>query len=145
MPEHPVAHCGYARVAIRELTPAKGSKLNERERAKQFCDLFSLSSFKTSTELFNKTTRVDIHSTGNVKNKWHPKDKRAEYTATFSIQNWKSLPKSQRAKHNCEGCYHAYKDLQEHFPGKPVFVAQPLFVQLPSTSRKDERILARRN
>ena len=70
-----------------------------------------------------------------------------EYISTFSIQNWKSFSQAQQATHtlaNCEGCYHAHKELQE---GKPMFVAQLQIVELPetlSTSRKDEKALARR-
>ena len=48
---------------------------------------------------------------------------------------------------NCEGCYYAYKELQAAFPGKPIFIAQPQIVELPetpSTSGKDEKVLARR-
>ena len=160
MPGPPIAlqiNCGFARVAIKELTPSNRRDLNACVRTKQFRELFCMSSYKITGELFqldNKgrqpfDRKCDM-ILDNLKSKWHPTEKRMEYTSTFSIQNWKSLSHAQQAMHtlaNCEGCYHAYKELQAAFPGKPMFIAQPQIVELPetpSTSRKDEKVLARR-
>ena len=45
------------------------------------------------------------------------------------------------------GCYRKYQDLQESFPGKPIFLPPLPIVQLPETagsSQKDEKDLARK-
>ena len=86
----------------------------------------------------------------SLKSKWHPTANEWSVYPFFSIQNWKSLSQAQQAMHtlaSCEGCYYSYKELQEAFPGKPMFIARPQIVELPetpSTSRKDEKALARK-
>ena len=73
------------------------------------------------------------------KNEWsaHP-------LSPFKIGNYSHAQQAKHTLANCEGCYHAYKEFQATFPGKPMFIAEPQIVQLletPSTSRK---VLARR-
>ena len=146
MPGPPIAlqiNCGFARVAIKELTPSNRSNLNELARMEQFRDIFSMLIFKLNTELFqldNKGQQPFDRKCDmileSLRSKWHPTAKRMEYISTFSIQNWKSLSQAQQAMHtlaSCEGCYYSYKELQEAFPGKPMFIVQPQIVELPET------------
>ena len=54
-----------------------------------------------------------------------------EYVRTFSTENWKSLTDAQKAEHTlaeCKACYLQHGQLQEHFPGKPVYT--PILVDL---------------
>ncbi len=53
--------------------------------------------------------------------KWHPTVKRVEYTATFSIENWKALMDYKKSKHTlsrCDACYKEHENLQKSFPSK---------------------------
>ena len=55
MPGPPIAlqiNCGFARVAIKELTPSNRRDLNACVRTKQFRELFCMSSYKIPGELF---------------------------------------------------------------------------------------------
>ena len=135
LPGPPIAlqiNCGFARVAIKELTPSNRSDLNE---SKQFCDLFCMSSYKLTQELFQLDSKgrqpfdrkCDM-ILDNLKSKWHPAAKRMEYVSTFSIQKWKSLFQAQQATHtlaSCEGCYHAYISIT-HF----LLLYQKMFLKL---------------
>ena len=85
-----------------------------------------------------------------MKKKWHPSTKRVEYLSTFSIVEWKSLSGTQKQVHtlaNCVACYCSHQDLQESFPGKPVFLPPPPIIQLPEiadSSKREEKDLAKR-
>ena len=49
---------------------------------------------------------------------------------------------------NCVACYCKYQDLQESFPGKPIFLPPSPIIQLPQTAtascKKEGKDLARR-
>ena len=60
------------------------------------------------------------------------------------------ISQTQKQTHtlaNCVACYRKYQDLQESFPGKPIFLPPLPIIQLPETaaaSCKKENDLARR-
>ena len=68
--------------------------------------------------------------------KWNPIVK-AEYEATFSIDNWKRLPvndKKEQSLSFCSACSTNHTQLQKAFPGKPVFYSeQSISLSLPVT------------
>ena len=87
MPGPPIAlqiNCGFARVAIKELTPSNRSDLNESVRTKQ---LLCMSSYKLTGELFQLDNKgrqpIDMqkmrHDIRQPKSEWHPTAKRMEY------------------------------------------------------------------
>ena len=91
-------NCGYARVAIKELTPTNKSDLDPSERATKFQELFSIPSYELPTLLFEPDDRHRLPFDRKcdpilelMKKKWHPPPKWLEYLSTFSIDKWKSL------------------------------------------------------
>ena len=149
-------NCGYARVAIRELTPTNKSELNLSLRATKLRELFSISSYEMPELLFQPDDRQRVPFDRKcgpllefMKKKWHPSTKRVEYLSTFSVVKWKSLSGTQKQVHalaNCVACYRSHQHLQESFPRKPVFLSPPPIIQLPEiadSSKREEKDLAR--
>ena len=133
-------NCGYARTAIRELTPTKtglhGRYVQSAKRSQEFRQLFDIPTYALQSSIFESDSS---HSSTFDKmcdtvlnmfsKKWHPSTARIEYTATFSTAKWKALSDESKSKHtlsNCEACYYEFQHLQETFPVKPVFVPPTL-------------------
>ena len=124
-------NCGYARTAIRELTPKKkgkyGRTVDKDKRTADFKGLFGHLSLQE--EMFEKDSKglsqfdyscdaiLDMFS-----KKWNPMV-RTDYEAFFSTENWKrlSVNKKEHALSHCTACSTNHMHLQEAFPGKPVF------------------------
>ena len=79
--------------------------------------------------------------------RWNPSAQaRISYEAQFSTQNWRALSieiKQEHSLSSCIACSRNHLDLQQMFPGKPVFEATRIItLSLPSqvhTSNKQEK------
>ena len=133
-------NCGFARCAIRELTPkVRNSAIDKQQRMTGFQELFKdcpdygvpLSYFDASSNrgsLFNRHCDKVIEGWSK---KWHPSENRLEYEKTFSIANWKALTALEKQKHTlacCQECCNEYQVLQQSFPLKPCYLEEPLVV-----------------
>ena len=129
-------NCGYARCAIRELTP-RSQKVDKQKRASDFQDLFkdcphygiSQSYFKDNSgrpSLFNRHCDKIIRSWSK---KWHPAEQRKKYESSFSISAWKTLSTVGQQKHTlacCQECCKKHEELQLGFPLKPNYKSESM-------------------
>ena len=151
-------NCGYARTAIRELTPKKtgrlGRNIDTNKRSSDFKQLFADISlpegiFQTDCKGNSKFNKHCNSIFDMFSKKWNPIVK-AEYEATFSIDNWKRLPVNDKKEHSlsfCSACSTNHTQLQKAFPGKPVFYSeQSISLSLPVTPShsKTEKLEVRR-
>ena len=127
-------NCGYARVAVRELTP-KGrwkSATYMTERALKFRNLFGMNDkYGVQPSYFeandNQSSQFDHDCEKIVQiwsKRWNPSSTRQEYEATFAIQKWKDLSKEQKEQHTlqkCKACQKRHQELQLNFPMGPYF------------------------
>ena len=115
-------NCGYARVAIRELSsPEKFKNRTEianEQRRQGFLRLFSSATYNIPDQYQSGGSRqFDKHCDrilNHISSKWHPSAKRSEYLSMFSIENWKHLTSSDKGKHTlafCAACYNDYQNL----------------------------------
>ena len=139
-------NCGYARTAIRELTPKKKGKYGRTvDKDKQTADFKGLfGHLSLQQEIFEKDSKgfsqfdyncdaiLDMFS-----KKWNPMV-RTDYEAFFSTENWKRLSVNKKKEHtlpHCTACSTNHVHLQETFPGKPVFqITSSITLSLPETS-----------
>ena len=123
-------NCGYARTAVRELTPKKtgksGRKIDTNKRASDFKQLFC--SFSLPEEIFLADHKGDSQFDRYCNSildmfskKWNP-NIRADYEAFFSIDNWKRLPTNNKKEHSlsCNACSINQIRFQQAFPWKPI-------------------------
>ena len=116
-------NCGYARTAIRELTPKKkGRTVDKDKRTADFKGLFGL-----PQDMFEKDSKgfsqFDYNCDNMFSKKWNPMV-RTDYEAFFSTENWRRLSDNKKKEHtlfHCTACSTNHMHLQEAFPGKPVF------------------------
>ena len=105
-------NCGYARTAVRELTPKRRwkSATYATERASKFKDLFGAhekygiqqSYFEVSD---NKPSQFnqDCEKILQIWSKrWNPSSTRQDYEDTFSIQKWKNYPWNSSSSTPCK-------------------------------------------
>ena len=151
-------NCGYARVAIRELTPCKRA-VNKEERQEEFQKLFGLPTYSIPINYYhepskNRPSAFNKHADAVVDGfarKWHPSEARGEYVKVFSIENWKRLSPEQQSKHtlkSCVACYDNHYGNQLLFPVKPAFVPETptVSISLNHTERENaKRILTESN
>ena len=117
-------NCGYARVAIRELTPCKRA-VNKQER-QEFQKLFGLPTYSIPINYCHEPSKYrpsafNKHADAVVDGfawKWHSAEARGEYTSVFSIENWKRLQSKYILK-KCVACYDNHYGTQLLFPVKP--------------------------
>ena len=133
-------NCGYARAAMRELTPKRkhrGQVINKQQRQAQFQKLFQTNpNFGLPDNYFVSSATTECHFDRDCNKiiqifacKWHPKESREEYEKEFCTNNWKRLPEQEMKKHtlaNCKGCFQDNKCLQMKFPQAPYFNPVPL-------------------
>ena len=151
-------NCGYARVAISELSPCRRF-VNKQERQDEFQKLFGLPSYsipsnyydeprKYKQSAFNKQADAVIDG---FQCKWHPLEAKGAYESTFAIQKWKDLSPEDKSKHslsNCIACYDNHYSTQLLYPVKPTFIPECSVVTLDSTNTEREnakRILSESN
>jgi len=102
-------NCGYARAAIRELTPRQKGRYahecNKVKRSTEFQNLFS--SFKIPSNLFESDGTHPSTFDSNCetvldffKQRWNPASKKSEYEMRFSTMKWKSLSAQAKEKHS---------------------------------------------
>ena len=130
-------NCGYARVAVHELSWVKRGKsrslLNRNERAEKFLKLFSDQGLFDMYDKFwddspsSKFNRHCDYILECFSKKWQPHSARAEYFQTFSICKWESLPIRTKRCHTLSKCFECAKEyltIQTSFPGVPHFVPE---------------------
>ena len=153
-------NCGYARAAIRELTPkTKSQSVSDSDKATRSTTFQKFySAFEIQPEFFvsdgshNTTFDKNCESILNMfRKKWHPHTRRLDYETTFSVASWKSLAEEKKREHtlsNCVSCSKEFPELQMAFPGKPTYVApttSPVALpELQECSKKVERQEGRR-
>ena len=132
-------NCGFARCAIRELTPkGRHAVIDKQQRMLNFQDLFKdCPNYGLSSAYFEDTSKgrestFDRHCdkiNESWSKKWHPQEKRSLYSVTFAVSNWKALPMEKKLKHTlscCQECYIEHGALQMCFPLKPHYMEQPI-------------------
>ena len=147
-------NCGYARVAIHELSSVKrGTSRQELDKVKRcegFRELFSMPLYHLTDDMFTSTnyrpTRFDNLCESILKHftkKWHPTSARLEYKQIFSISNSKALRTETKEMHslcNCNACYNFFPALQKAYPGKPTYEPK-VIVNIPPLAQ--EKAVAR--
>ena len=124
LPKLPISlqvNCGYARCAIRELTP-KNENLDKQKRESELKQLFepSSSTYGISESYFVGTS--DQPSQFECQS-------RKKYEETFSTDNWKALSVEKQPKHtlaSCKECRNQHHDLQHEFPLGPHYEHDPV-------------------
>ena len=122
-------NCGFARCAIRQLTPRDGT-LDKQKHETEFKKLFKPNaSFGLPENYFKdnlcRASPFERHSTKilqNWKRKWHLYESKSEYEETFSIEKWQSLSTEEKDKHTlaiCKQCDLLHHQLQHQFPLGP--------------------------
>ena len=126
-------NCGFARAAIRELTPCNRKDLKLDDRATKFHslykgykfaipdDYFTYKSEKKSQSQFNRDSEKILKGFAT---KWHPHNARREYEQHFSIAKWHALSAADKSSHtlsNCTACFTQFYEQQKQFPLKPIF------------------------
>lgn len=135
-------NCGFARVAVKELT---------RDRAQEFQNLFPIASFQIPDGYFERTSSRQSLFTRHCNKildafsrRWHPAEGHKDYLTTFSLSTWRALSDVEKTKHtlsNCSACAVHFKNLQEQFPMKPYYTITQLedLYSSSTTSKKSER------
>ena len=153
-----LCNCGYARVAVYELSGVKRGKsrslVNRKERAEKFLKLFSSQTSIDKQDKFwddspsSKFNRQCDYVLEMFSKKWQPHSARAEYFQTFSISKWESLPILTKRCHTLSRCYECAKEhltMQTSFPGVPHFVPENLVkLTLPSTGSAAKEVTVTR-
>ena len=151
-------NCGYARVAIRELTPCK-RLVDTQKRQDEFQKLFGLPTYSIPSHYFDQQSKYrpstfNKHADAVLDGfalRWHPTEAKGMYDATFSTEKWKGLSPDEQAKHtlsNCVACYDNHYNTQALFPLKPTFIPENPAVSVSSTHTEREnakRILTESN
>ena len=126
-------NCGFARTAVRELTPIgrwKATSDDLTKRALDFQQLFNdCENYGVQASYFDangkKGSKFDQECEKILKiwgKRWNPTTCRQQYLDTFSTQRWKEMTVKQKDKHTlqkCNACLKSYKDLQMAFPQGP--------------------------
>ena len=130
-------NCGFARTAIRELTP-KNEQVDKQQRACMFKELYDgCSGFGFRAGYFEESKNGSLFSRGCTKilqafnKRWHPKEAKKQYEDSFSLANWKALSTDKKKQHRlskCTACYKQFHDLQMTFPQQPHYTESILSV-----------------
>ena len=147
-------NCGFARVAIYELSAASCRTATSTitvERATEFCKLFHASyeipsnyftpGEKSRPSVFDKRCEKVLHSFRKAR--WRPDESRKGYLDAFATQKWKELPTEDKAKHTlskCEECRREYTQYQDVFPLKPVYKVEKVVAIPVEMSEKEATI-----
>ena len=144
-------NCGYARTAIRELTPKCKHQLTpttNQHRKCEFQKLFSCFShpYNETTQHSNGISPFDTHCAKVLtafSKKWNPPQARLDYEKQFSIENWKALTTEKQQEHslsNCIACSRNHMELQKTFPAGPVYNSPSyIALSLPSITEGSKR------
>ena len=140
-------NCGFARCAIRELTPKTNGRkqIDTQQRASEFKQLFSectnygideiyFNDDGKNGSLFNRDCTKILQS---FKKKWHPQETRCDYEKPFSTANWKALPLVKKQLHTlakCKACHKQYPHLQLVYPQGPYYEESILSVDTGRSS-----------
>ena len=134
LPTPLVVNCGFARVAIKELsTTAKGihfKKVNKDCRSEQFKDLFNIPTYGIPDDYFtrgkhdSKFNRYCDRILTGFSVRWKETTGLKVYVQEFSIQNWEQLSNEDKVQHTlseCKACAIHYSTIQSYFPLKPQY------------------------
>ena len=148
-------NCGYARVAIRELTPCK----HLVERQEEFQKLFGLPTYSIPSNYYDQPSKYRPSVFGRhadavlegFTRKWHSAEAKDTYSAIFSTEKWKGLSPAEQSKHtlgSCVACYDNHYSTQVLFPVKPTFIPDSPAISIsPSHTEKEnvKRVLTESN
>ena len=125
-------NCGYARVAIRPLSEIdKGKRhtiLSQGTRTQKFREMFALPAFQSRGPEYyesqhSRPSLFDRHCKEILavfSKNWKNRDARQTYLTVFSVEKWKMLSVSEKARHSlfdCKECARNYTESQQAFPG----------------------------
>ena len=151
-------NCGYARVAIRELTPCK-RLVDIQKRQEEFQKLFGLPTYSIPSNYYDQPSKYrpsvfDRHADAVLEGftrKWHSAEAKDTYSAIFSTEKWKGLSPGEQSKHtlgSCVACYDNHYSTQVLFPVKPTFIPDSPAISIsPSHTEKEnaKRVLTESN
>ena len=121
-------NCGFARVAIRELTPKSHGwqQIDKQKRASEFKEQFKDCSNYGIDESYFEEDRNDSLFNRDChrilkffKKRWNPKESRVEYEETFSSAKWIALSTDKKQLHSLKACLKDHHNLQMAFPQSP--------------------------
>jgi len=141
------ANCGFCRVAIYEITNAKGGRqgINKDDRTtfqNMFADIpkFGLEENYIPDGL--RPSKFNRHCDSildTIKRKWHPQEAKHAYLEIFLVDKWKSLPAKNKEKHSiseCQGCLQKdYIELENVYPGKPIYNPSVVIIDAAMTHK----------
>ena len=131
-------NCGFARTAVRELTP-RGRWRDESyisKRKSEFKQLFSdCEHYGLQETYFESKPNLSDFDRDCEKvlklwsNRWNPSENRKVYEETFATTRWKDLPLEEKHTHTltkCKGCYKKFGAIQHLFPQGPYYDYNPI-------------------
>ena len=153
LPTPLVVNCGFARVAIKELSKTgKGiqfKNIDKKNRSEQFKTHFHIPTFGLPDNYFTHgkhdsqfNRHCDKILTG-FSMRWNPPTGLKDYLERFSMQNWKKLSEEEKAQHTlskCKACAIHHGTIQSYFPLKPQYqcaAIEDVYKSLGST-KEDE-------
>ena len=130
-------NCGYARCAMRELTPKnRHQRKDNHAKAEEYHTLFEdCPEYGFPSHYFeaqHNGSLFERHCTKVISiwsKKWHPKEAREKYESTFSTDRWKAMITQEKQKHrltNCIQCFKHHQEEQMSFPQGPYFDPEPV-------------------
>ncbi len=160
MPIPLLFNCGYARVAVYEISAVKKGKsrisINRKVRAEKFQNLFSehVSAFVRPEEYWKElqSSKFNQHCDFTLdcicRRRWSFLTAKQQYLEFFSIDKWKAVSGDKKRRHTLSQCFYCANmnfELQKHFPGLPVLEPVTLVnISLPSTPSTNEACVTRR-
>lgn len=126
-------NCGFARVAIRELTPKIHGRqsIDTQKRALEFRELFKdCSNYGIENSYFEQDKNDSMFNRDCsrilkvFKKRWNPKEARVEYEEAFSLAKWKALSTDKKQLHTlskCKACLKDHCNKQMTFPQSPYY------------------------
>ena len=103
-------NCGFARVAVRELTQSKHDTPCDK-----FKKIFSMPTFKLPVDYFHESKRKRYKSRfsehcnrilAGFSKRWCPPNSRVNYLVTFATTKWKKLPEAEKRQHTLSNVMH---------------------------------------
>ena len=146
-------NCGFARTAIRELTPL-GKRPSNNSIVTEFRQLFGdVPNFGVTDCMFecshhwkeSKFVRTADIVIQQFAGKWRQPDGKKKYQTSFCIANWKQLTQKEKSNHtlsNCTEYYSKYGNLQRIYPTKPTYLhgveeASSTYIECDTSKQND--------
>ena len=118
-------HCGYSRVAVRELVTQNSTANRQHRLSEQLITEYNtLFEGYPNMQLEGKTEYIlkkckELCS--NFSQRWYPKEMAQTYMSTFAREMWVKLSCSQKLQHSrrdCKACPIIFPELTSCFPCK---------------------------